>query len=162
MSESILFVQVQGDGRVTEVAVPENVSGAALRARLREAGILTTQDLLVFIDDVEDQVREESASPLAGVRHGARVHVTRCHKINVAVNYLNKTIDREFAPGARVRAVKQWAVHEFHLDHKDAAEHVLQLCGSADRPASDTPLHVLLRNGCRLCFDLVPEKRVEG
>jgi hypothetical protein len=162
MADSILFVQIQGDGRVTEVAVPENVSGAGLRGRLRELGILTAQDLLVFIDEAEDHVLEEAAPPLVGIGHGTRVHVTRCHKIRVAVNYVNRTIEREFAPGARVRTVKRWAVHEFHLDHKDAAEHVLQVCGSTDRPSSDTPLHVLLRTGCCLCFDLVPEKRVEG
>jgi hypothetical protein len=58
--------------------------------------------------------------------------------------------------------VKAWAVREFHLDHKDAAEHVLQLCESAERPSGDTPLHTLLHGGCALCFNLVPEKRVEG
>jgi hypothetical protein len=162
MSECILFVQVQGDGRVVEVPVAENVSGASLHGRLREVGILVAPDLLVFVDEAEDHVPGEGDSPVSGVRHGARVHVTRCHKIRVAVNYVNKTIERDFAPGARVRSVKRWAVHEFHLDHKDAAEHVLQVCGSGDRPPSDTPLHVLLHNGCALCFDLVPEKRVEG
>jgi hypothetical protein len=161
MSDCIVFVQIQGDGRVTEVGIPENVSGVSLRGRLREVGVLNAEDLLVFIDEAEEQVREEAA-PLPDVRHGTRIHITRCHKIHVSVNYVNKTIERDFAPGARVRAVKRWAVHELHLDHKDAAEHVLQLCGSTERPPSDTPLHVLLRNGCRLCFDLVPEKRVEG
>jgi hypothetical protein len=61
-----------------------------------------------------------------------------------------------------VRAVKVWSVKQFGLDHKDAAEHVLQRCGSTDRPPSDTPLHTLLEGDCALCFDLVPEKRVEG
>jgi len=161
MADSIVFVQIQGDGRVTEVVIPEKISATALRGRLREVGVLNTDDFLVFVDEAEEQVRE-GATPLPDIRHGTRVHITRCHKIHVSVNYVNKTIEREFAPGARVRSVKRWAVHELHLDHKDAAEHVLQLCGSTERPPSDTPLHVLLRNGCRLCFDLVPEKRVEG
>jgi hypothetical protein len=40
---------------------------------------------------------------------------------------------------------------------------VLQICNSADRPPSDTPLHQLVHgHDCSLCFDLVPEKRVEG
>ena len=66
-------------------------------------------------------------------------------------------------PGARVRAVKEWAVRKFKMDPKDAADHVLQVCKSTARPASDTPLHQLLHgHDCALCFDLVPEKRVEG
>jgi hypothetical protein len=49
------------------------------------------------------------------------------------------------------------------LSPKDAAEHVLQLCNSTERPPSDTPLHQLVQgHACELCFDLVPEKRVEG
>jgi hypothetical protein len=59
--------------------------------------------------------------------------------------------------------VKAWAAQTFKLSAKDAAEHVLQLCNSTDRPPSDTPLHQLVHgHGCELCFDLVPEKRVEG
>jgi hypothetical protein len=51
----------------------------------------------------------------------------------------------------------------FGLSPKDAAEHVLQLCDSADHPPTDTLLHQLLSgHACALCFDPVPEKRVEG
>jgi hypothetical protein len=54
-------------------------------------------------------------------------------------------------------------VHKFGLNPKDAAEHVLQLCGSTKRPVTDTPLNELLaKHECALCFDLIPEKRVEG
>ena len=162
MSESILFVQIQGDARVVEVSVPDNVTELNLHRRLTEAGILVTPDLFVFVDEAEEHLHRETDRAVAGVRHGTRVHVSRCRKVHVSIHYLDKTLERDFAPGARVRSVKAWAVREFHLDHKDAAEHVLQVCGSADRPPSDTPLHVLLRNGCALCFDLVPEKRVEG
>ena len=49
------------------------------------------------------------------------------------------------------------------LNPKDAAEHVLQLCNSTKRPPSDTRLNELVqRHECAVCFDLVPEKRVEG
>ena len=42
-------------------------------------------------------------------------------------------------------------------------EHVLQICNSKERPSSDTPLAALAHGcGCNVCFDLVPEKRVEG
>jgi hypothetical protein len=59
--------------------------------------------------------------------------------------------------------VKEWAVHKFELNPKDAAEHVLQLCQSTDRPSTDTPLLQLVGDhACTLCFDLVPDKRVEG
>ena len=89
--------------------------------------------------------------------------MTRCRRIKTTVHFLDKTAEHEFAPGARVRAVKEWAVQTFKQSPKDAAEHVLQLCHSTERPSSDTPLHQLVQgHACDLCFDLVPEKRVEG
>jgi len=79
------------------------------------------------------------------------------------VHYLDRTIEHAFPPGARVRTVKAWAVHKLKISPTDAAEHVLQLCNSTDRPAGDTPLHELVTgHDCAVCFDFVPEKRVEG
>lgn len=101
--------------------------------------------------------------PLPPIKRGCRIHVSKCRKIKVTVHYLEKTEERTFAPGARVKKVKAWAVETFKLNHHDAAEHVLQLCNSMDRPAADTPLHELTKAPvCSVCFDLVPEKRVEG
>jgi hypothetical protein len=49
------------------------------------------------------------------------------------------------------------------MDPGDAAEHVLQLTGTADRPDADTHIGALAScPDCRLAFDLVPLKRVEG
>jgi hypothetical protein len=163
MAQSILFVQVQGDARIIEVATGENVTASELHGALSSAGIPVGPEFFVFIDEAEEHISIEGDRPVSGAKHGARVHVTRCRRIKTTVHYLEKTIEREFPPGARVRSVKTWAAHEFHLDHKDAAEHVLQICNSKVRPASDTPLYILVAgHDCAICFDLVPEKRVEG
>lgn len=163
MSKSTLFVQVQGDARIIEVVVPENITESELQAALSSAGVPTGPEFFVFIDEAEEQVAGKGDRPVSGVKHGARIHVSRCRRIEATVHFLDKTIRRAFPPGARVRSVKKWAVHEFELDHKDAAEHVLQICNSTERPVSDTPLHALVHgNDCAVCFDLVPEKRVEG
>lgn len=163
MPQAILFVQVQGDTRVIEVAVAESVTASELHDALSRAGVPTASELFVFIDEAEEHTPAKGDRPVVGVKHGARVHVARCRRINATVHFLDKTIERAFPPGARVRSVKAWAARELHLDHKDAAEHVLQICNSTERPASDTPLHVLIHgHDCAICFDFVPEKRVEG
>lgn len=162
MSECVLFVQIQGDSRILELAVPGNITEDELHKALTDAGVPSIPELFIFIDEAEEHVRRQGNRPV-DVKHGARIHGSRCRRIQTKINYLDKTIERDFPPGTRVSRVKAWAVHEFHLDHKDAAEHVLQICNSTERPASDTPLHMLVRGDrCALCFDLVPEKRVEG
>ena len=162
MPKSTLFIQVQGDARIIEVPVTENVTEAELHKALSNAGIPAAPELFVFIDEAEEPIGREGNHPVSGIKHGARVHVARCRRIKTTVNFVERTVEREFSPGTRVRRVKAWAVDEFKLNHKDGAEHVLQICNSTERPASDTPLHALVHGqDCTVCFDLVPEKRVE-
>lgn len=177
MSNLIVFVQVHGRPGVLETALPPSSTAGDLHDALASAGITLDAEHCIFIDEAEEIIGADRHAPVPGLKHGCRIHVCRCRHIKTTVHYLEKTAEREFAPGARVRKVKEWAVHRFELNPKDAAEHVLQLCQSTDRPASDTPLHQLLaghgerpqhdrghahHQHCELCFDLVPDKRVEG
>jgi hypothetical protein len=163
MSKTLIFIQAHGGPGILEAELSEAAILGELHDALAAAGIPVDAEAFIFIDDAEDHLHGERHEPIRGLKHGTRVHVTRCRRIKTTVHFLEKTAEHEFPPGARVRAVKEWAAHTFKLTPKDAAEHVLQLCNSADRPPSDTPLHQLLHgHGCELCFDLVPEKRVEG
>ncbi|CDZ36264.1 Hypothetical protein NGAL_HAMBI1145_32780 [Neorhizobium galegae bv. officinalis] len=146
----------------------EGVLGAAATVRdlhkvLEDAGIEIDKDTHVFLGDAEEPVSENLHDSLRDLKDGLRIHVTRCRRVATTVNYLEHSAEHRFSPGTRVRAVKEWAVHNFKINPKDAAEHVLQLCNSTKRPASDTTLQELTDNHtCAVCFDLVPEKRVEG
>lgn len=163
MSKFTLFIQVQGHAGIIEATVAENITESALHTALANAGIPVSPELFVFIDEAEAPIGREDTCPVPGIKHGARVNVTRCRHIQTTVNFLERTVNRKFSPGTRVRRVKAWALDEFNLSHKDGAEHVLQICNSTERPSSDTSLQALVHDGnCSVCFDLVPEKRVEG
>ena len=70
----------------------------------------------------------------------------------------------EFSPATTVADVKKFAaIREFGMKPADAAEHVLQFSGSAERPEPETHVGTLVScPDCRISFDLVPHKRVEG
>jgi hypothetical protein len=163
MSKTLIFIQAHGRPGILEAELSEAALLGELHDALAAVGITVAAETFIFIDETEDHLHGHRHEPVPGLKHGARVHVTRCRRIKATVHFLDKTAEHAFAPGARVRAVKEWAAHTFKLSPKDAAEHVLQLCNSTERPSSDTPLHQLVHgHGCELCFDLVPEKRVEG
>lgn len=163
MFNPIIFIQVHGRPGILEAALAETATIAALHQALYACGVQIDAETFIFIDEAEEHVHGLPNERVHGLKHGARIHVGRCRRIKTTVHFLDKTEEREFSPGARVRAVKAWAAHVFKMDPKDAAEHVLQLCNSTERPASDTPLHQLVQgHPCVLCFDFVPEKRVEG
>jgi hypothetical protein len=163
MSKPIIFIHVHGRPGILEAELSEAATMGELYDVLTAAGIPLDAETFVFIDESEHHQSGARHHPIAGIKHGSRVHVSHCKRIKTTVHFLDKTAEREFAPGARARAVKEWAVLTFKLSPKDAAEHVLQLCNSTKRPPSDTRLNELLHpHECVLCFDLVPEKRVEG
>lgn len=160
---TVIFIQEHGRPGITEVALKEAATIGDLHDVLVAAGLSVDGETFIFIDEAEEHIHSERHHPLPNIKQGCRIHVSRCKRIMATVHFLDKTEDHEFPPGARVRAVKAQAVQNLHMTPKDAAEHVLQLCGSTERPASDTPLHQLVEgHGCAICFDLVPEKRVEG
>lgn len=163
MPKQIIFIQVHGSRQIVEAEISAAPTMGELQDLLAARSIQIVAGTFIFIDEAAEPIRGERHEPVHGIKHAGRVHVTRCHRIKAMVHFLDKTAEHEFPPGARVRAVKEWATHIFKLRPQDAAEHVLQLCNSTDRPSSDTPLHQLVHgHGCELCFDFVPEKRVEG
>ena len=163
MSKHIIFIQVHERPGIIEAELTEAATLGDLRKAIEAAGVALDPDTNIFVDEAEEPVQGDHGQVVAGLKRGVRVHVSRCKRIKTTVHFLERTAEREFAPGIRVRAAKAWAVHTFKLNPKDAAEHVLQICKSTKRPAADTPLHELVDSRtCSLCFDLVPEKRVEG
>jgi hypothetical protein len=91
------------------------------------------------------------------------IHVHKCRHVAVEVNFNGKTKRRRFSPAATVGVVAHWARKKFHLDAAAAAEYVLQLCNSLDRPRPATHLGELTQPPkCAVCFDLVKEVTPQG
>jgi hypothetical protein len=163
MTKLAVFIQVQGKPGIVDAEIPKSAKVGDLHDALKVLSIEIDDDSEIFIDEADEAESKDRKSPIAGLKQGARVHVTRCKKITVTVHFLDKTVDHRFSPGKRVRGVKKWAVEHFGINPTDAGEHILKLCNTTTQPPTDTPLAELVQGReCAVCFDLVPEKRVEG
>ena len=163
MSKTIIFIQAEGKPGVTEAEITIPATVRDLHEAFKTHGIEFDKEFEAFVDEADAPVPHDAKAVVEGLKHGLRVHVTRCKKIKVTVHYMHRTIGRAFAPGTRVRTVKQWAVRELKLNPTDAGEHVLQLCNSTIQPPTDAALAELVNGrSCDVCFDFVPEKRIEG
>ncbi|MBR0752109.1 hypothetical protein JQ604_07925 [Bradyrhizobium jicamae] len=163
MSKTIIFIQVEGKPGVTEAEITIPATVRDLHEAFKAHGIDFDKEREAFVDEADNPVPHDDKVTVEGLKHGSRVHVTHCTKIKITVHYMHRTIDRAFAPGTRVRTIKQWAVRELKLNPTDAGEHVLQLCNSTIQPPTDAALSELVSGlSCDVCFDLVPEKRIEG
>jgi hypothetical protein len=78
------------------------------------------------------------------------------------VNFGTQTKHRRFAPSATIGVVTRWARKKLRLDPAAAAEYVLQLCKTNERPRPDKTLGELVATTCGLCFDLVKEVTPQG
>ena len=162
MSHTV-FITVQGHDHLVEVDMPENASLEIVHATVKAAGIEIDEEFILFHDEDDEPIDWHGSKRPHHMKHGAKLHLTRCRKIDVTIHYLEQTKRHSFAPGVRARRVKAWAVDHFKLAERDAAEHVLQVYGGTDRPPTDMPLHKLVKPcQCELSFDLVPDIRVEG
>jgi hypothetical protein len=164
MDKALAFLQVQDATGIVEIELAAESTVGDVIDEIAKHDIKGVADALLFVDEDEEGYElADRKKKVKGIKRGCRIHLSRCRKIAVTVNFLERTIDHKFAPGARVRKVKAWAVEKLKLDPKDAGEHVLRICGTTREPATDTPLHELTSGSeCSVCFDFVPVKRVEG
>ena len=135
-----------------------------LAAAVKHRGCEAEGEYHVFTEEGDEPLGNDDKLPEHDDGQPVRLHVHRCRRIEVAVTFNGVTKDHSFGPGTPIAAVKKWAaIGAFGMDPGDAAEHVLQLAGTTDRPEPDTHIGTLVTcPDCRLAFDLVPLKRVEG
>ena len=169
MSGMQIFLQVEG---VREINVLELPSSATVRELVKAAadkGLALPRGAeaeapAVYTEDAEEPLAPDATLEAAGLRHGASLHLSRCKKVQVTVHFNGKERSESFGPGARIHTIKRWAVGKkgFNLSDRDAADHVLQIVGTQDRPDDDVHVGTLVEGHCEVEFDLVPKKRVEG
>lgn len=155
-------------------------SGDVLRDVLVKAGVLREGDkeVFVFVGECDDSLRhgddsddgEDDHKPadlhltleVLDLRKHPHVHVHRCRRVAVEVNFGGKSKKHKFSPAATIGTVTEWARRKFKLDPASAAEYVLQICGTTEQPRSDVHLGELVKSECALCFDLVKEVTPQG
>ncbi|MBI1869133.1 MAG: hypothetical protein HYS06_12715 [Methylocystis sp.] len=166
-----VFIQGEGLADIIVASAAPHHTISDIFASLKQP-VPNGDGLLIFIEDVSapldlDAVVEELL-PLAADDEAIivplRLHVTHCRHIEVSVRFNGEDAKRRFPPSATIARVHHWAARRaFHLTPRDAAEHILQLQGSAKYPDRDVHIGTLAGGKiCAVAFDLVPRKRVEG
>lgn len=166
-----VFIQATGiDDIIVGSAVPEDSLHQVL-SRL-ERPIPNREQLRIFVEDgpgpidtetlVEEILPLRTPEELAGIP--LRLHLARCRQVEVSVRFNAELAKKAFRPSTTIARVHHWAARRaFHLSPRDAAEHVLQLQGSNQRPDREVHIGSLVSGDeCGVAFDLVPRKRVEG
>jgi len=157
-----IFYQREGVRDVGHLESEPEANLAEIKARLIGLGAATAETLL-FAEDNDDPLDEAMTVDKAAGKGGLKLHLHRCHRVEVAVTFMTKTENRSFGPGVTVAAVKRWATDKFNMSKEDASEHVLQLKSTFDRPPPGTHIGALAHGPkCRVDFDLVPNERVQG
>lgn len=167
-NELQLFVQGEGIADIQLVRVAEQSTLRELFGKLgssfTEATAASAADEFIFLlEDSEQELASDKSLKEIGIKNRERIHIHRCRKVKVSVNFNGKEIADEFPPSRTIAKVKRWADKQFGIEGVDATEHALQICGTAKRPDEDVHIGALVRHpNCQVCFDLVPKKRVEG
>lgn len=155
----------QGE-RIQEIAHieadAEDTFGTIKRTIIEKHGL--AGETLLFLEDADEPVNEQSIAREHIGRAGLKAHAHRCRHVKAEVTFNGETVHHHFGPGTTVARVKTWAAErKFGMSPQEAGEHVLQIAGTKDRPDPGTHLGTLVRcPECRIAFDLVPHERVNG
>ncbi len=144
----------------TGLALVEKLDDATTIADLIDQAGLT--DASAWIEDGEDALElTDRVAEVAGDK--GHIHVNRCRRVDVTINYGGKQKSHGFAPGSTVQAVRQWAVGKdgFDLPVKERPKHEVGVCGTG--VIADRNDHIgTLGTDCALCLDLAPKDRFQG
>lgn len=156
-----VFLQSELLSDIEVVEVESEGGHAALRAAcLAKVNLHPDEKVFIFAEDEDD---EHALEKLKHVDDGLRIHLHRLKSIDVIVRYANGDVRRSFRPSATVGRVKKWATHELGIGPSDAAELMLQIRGTDNRPDADIHIGTIVKTPEHTIeFDLVPSPRVNG
>ncbi len=161
MSKVHVFLQSEFLADVEALQLDASCGPAVLTAeclaRLRDK---PQEPVFLFIEDEDD---EQAVQKIDRIPDGLRVHLHRLKGIDVIVRYAGREVRRAFRPSTTVGRVKTWATAELGIPQADAAELMLQVSGTNNRPDADVHVGALAHGPQReISFDLVPSPRVNG
>ena len=114
-------------------------------------------------NDTQEPVNATQTLEQLKIRNHEHIHCHKCHRIATGVNYGSQTKRHQFSPATTIEVVTKWAKKKLMLDDAAAADLVLQICGTTDRPRPNQHLGEIVETGsCEICFDLVPEVTPQG
>lgn len=163
MTSIDVFYQGEGIGEIAHFeASPNHTFGAIKLAIIEKHGL--TEETHIYLEDRDEPIDEQCFVRDHVGRAGIKAHLHRCRHVEVSVTFNNETVRHKFGPSTTVARVKKWAAEQkFGMTPQEAAEHVLQISGTKDRPDPGTHLGTLVTcPDCRLAFDLVANERING
>ncbi len=160
-----LFLQGEGARDIVLIRVSKGGAVRDILAAARASGLTVAEGVALSLEDEESAIDLEAPISSTPIRHRSRVHMHRCRKVAVTVTFNGVQKSETFPPASTMKRVKRWSVGKkgFDMSDIDAAEHVLQLSDSSERPDEDVHIGTLVQPPqCSVSFDLVPKVRVEG
>ena len=163
MSKINVFLQGEGIKDALRLQLEPQSTALDVKHACASHGVQENGQAAVFTEDQDEPLADATTVGSIAGKHGARLHVHRCHRIGVKVTYSGRVVERSFGPGRTLGTVKKWAAHELGIGNEDAAELILQLAGTHEQPDVDVHIGTLAKcPACAVAFDLVPSPRIQG
>jgi hypothetical protein len=126
------------------------------------AGALGLDEAVGWSENADEPL-DETTRVAEAVGDNGHLHLNRCRRIEVTINYAGKAKSHEYTPGTTIGRVRRWAIGEqgYDLPQKERPKHEVGLCGSG--VIADRNDHIgTLASDCGLCLDLAPRDRFQG
>jgi hypothetical protein len=162
MTTISVFYQAESLGRIEHAIFSADATLAHALEAIRAKHSIDGASVL-YLEDADEPAKLTTLLNDIAISGAVKIHLHRCRLIRVSVTF-NSTKEHRFAPAATVARMKRWATDKaFPMSPEEAAEHVLQISGTTERPSPGTHVGTLAAHPhCDVRFDLVPNERVNG
>ncbi len=157
-----VFVQSEALDDINVLEIEDSFNHKALQEACKAIlpAVVNKEEFHLTLEDDDD---ENSLENIRQIPEGTALHLHRLKNITVEVRYAGRDVNRTFRPSATIGRIKKWAAKELGIAPSDAAELMLQISGTNNRPDNDIHLGALVKAPAKsICFDLVPSPRVNG
>jgi hypothetical protein len=138
---------------------------ATVKQLLKDLGLGSAEEgaLSLFREDEAEPFDKNRTLQELEIRHRQHLHVSRCKKVRVSVFYNTEKIEN-FPPSTKVKKVLKWAIDEFRLTPKEAADKTLVLSSDKNNELPmDAHIGSFVAHGeCSLSLALTAPVEVQG
>lgn len=128
--------------------------------------LLESEEGHLFLGDAEEPLDHHKKLHELGIKGHGHVHASHCKRVHVGVEYAGKgPVKKNFAPTARLKAVKDWAVAlpEFGIEAVERPKFGLFIPGDKNPLNEASRIGSLVHKGeCKLVLELALRERWQG
>lgn len=158
-----LHTENEKEPEILSISKTEKIKDFIQKHKERKGFSEKIEEIYLFIEDEDENIIIEHFEEIE-FPEKTHLHLHRCKKISVVINYNGKDESKYFSPATTGKKVFEWAIKEFKISPVDALNFEIRINNQKGELLKDTD-HIgsfVSHHHCELNLFLVPKVNIQG